>query len=296
MLAVSGRGVWFPWSNGLNRSGPVHRNGNIDKPSHSLMKTKVTEFKDSLFGLLSDFERYMPAWQSAADMEEKVLKKVADFRDTLSKSVAQLEQVMRLKGKDKLPLEETKQLHRELVESKKDFEKALMKYAKDGASFLNGIDEDTRIANQKSNQFRSELQSMMGKFHDLVGFMNIQDDLGGDLKFDAIENENEYTVLADMPGVAMKDIEVSVLPNNILKVIATKHDYVDENMTDNEDQFIHHRERVFGAHTRMIRLPMDADGHLARAHLRKGVLSIHVPRDKSALLTPLPPKLISIGK
>lgn len=96
------------------------------------------------------------------------------------------------------------------------------------------------------------------------------------LAVDVIESDKEYTVTAEIPGVAEKDIDVSV--NDDMLVIKG------EKRQEKEEKSGHSTitERSYGAFQRMFNLPRDADGKNIEARFHNGILTVHVPRKAEA--------------
>jgi len=84
--------------------------------------------------------------------------------------------------------------------------------------------------------------------------------------------ENAYAIALELPGVAEKDVNVTV-EDNVLTVKGEKR-------TSHEDkgETWYFSERQFGAFSRSFRLPPDADPEGVSASLRDGVLTVAVPK------------------
>ena len=84
--------------------------------------------------------------------------------------------------------------------------------------------------------------------------------------------ENAYAIALELPGVAEKDINVTV-EDNVLTVKGEKR-------TSHEDkgETWYFSERQFGAFSRSFRLPPDADHEGVAASLKDGVLTVSVPK------------------
>ena len=94
---------------------------------------------------------------------------------------------------------------------------------------------------------------------------------------DAAETENEYQISAELPGMAEKDVEVT-LANGMLTVKGAKNEAKEERK---KDYFM--SERRYGSFQRSFRLPEDADPEKIAATLKNGVLSVTVPKSAQAL-------------
>ncbi|MDF0603192.1 Hsp20/alpha crystallin family protein [Psychromarinibacter sp. C21-152] len=89
---------------------------------------------------------------------------------------------------------------------------------------------------------------------------------------EASTNDKAYLISVELPGVADKDIDVSV-DNGVVTVKGEKR-------TEKEDkgETWYFSERQYGAFQRSFRLPQDADEGGIKADLKDGVLTITVPK------------------
>ena len=88
--------------------------------------------------------------------------------------------------------------------------------------------------------------------------------------FDVKETKDGYLFRADVPGVAQKDIEVTVLGNRLQ--VSGKREADHEEKTDTYYAY----ERSYGSFTRTFTLPEGADPKKVSADLKEGVLTILV--------------------
>lgn len=100
----------------------------------------------------------------------------------------------------------------------------------------------------------------------------------GSIYMDIVESsEKEYTVHADLPGVRLGDVDVSIDQNNILTVKGTRsHEYKDE------DTIGGRIERSWGSYIRSIKLPKDANPETPKATFEDGVLKVKFERISEA--------------
>lgn len=89
---------------------------------------------------------------------------------------------------------------------------------------------------------------------------------------DVHEDDKTLTVSVEMPGLAEKDIEVSIT-NESLVVRGEK-----KSERDDKEGDYHIAERSFGQFERRLRLPDYVDADNADAHYRNGVLTITFPK------------------
>lgn len=90
---------------------------------------------------------------------------------------------------------------------------------------------------------------------------------------DITEDEDVFTVSADVPGVDKDAIEIS-LHRGILTIRG-------ERATREEKRFSH-RERINGTFSRQFNLPESADEDSVSARMNNGVLEITIPKSKVA--------------
>jgi HSP20 family protein len=95
---------------------------------------------------------------------------------------------------------------------------------------------------------------------------------------DLVEDENNFKIEIEMPGVDEKDIKVSI-NDNILNIKACK----EVSKKDEGKNYIM-REIAYGAYERNIQLPENADIDKAESTWKKGMLWVNLPKksiDKS---------------
>jgi HSP20 family protein len=90
------------------------------------------------------------------------------------------------------------------------------------------------------------------------------------LTFDLIETEQDFKLLADLPGV--QDVDVSLDKDVVTIKAERKH----EHKVDNDK--VHSIERSYGSVQRRFKVPAQADADRAEAKLENGVLTITFPK------------------
>jgi HSP20 family protein len=98
-------------------------------------------------------------------------------------------------------------------------------------------------------------------------------------KVEVKENEKEILVTAEVPGVDMKDIDISLRPDAIA-IQGEKHQEKEE-----KEKGYYRMERSYGSFYRLIPLPCGVDRDNVKATLKDGVLKISLPKTKEALQT-----------
>ena len=89
---------------------------------------------------------------------------------------------------------------------------------------------------------------------------------------DLVENEHEYVLRADLPGLSENDINVE-LANDVLTVSGERKSEHEE-----RKQGYYRVERSSGAFRRSIRLPDGVDPESVQASFDRGVLEVTVPK------------------
>jgi HSP20 family protein len=95
------------------------------------------------------------------------------------------------------------------------------------------------------------------------------------IKIDIKENDQAYTVQAEVPGVSKEDIQVSLDGPVVLLRAEVKQQDV-----QTKDDKVLRTERYFGAITRSFQLPQDIDQAQAKAKYDNGVLTLTLPKKK----------------
>jgi HSP20 family protein len=90
--------------------------------------------------------------------------------------------------------------------------------------------------------------------------------------FEIRENGDSFLFRADLPGIAQKDLDVS-LTGNRLQVSGKR-----EAEKETKDETVYLYERSFGSFTRTFTLPEGIDAAHTRSELKDGVLTIVVPK------------------
>ena len=89
---------------------------------------------------------------------------------------------------------------------------------------------------------------------------------------DVSESPNEMVVRAEVPGIAEKDLEISVVGNAL--VLAGEKRSQDESIGEDWCRC----ERRFGAFRRVIELPQSVIADQAKAESESGVITVRIPK------------------
>lgn len=93
------------------------------------------------------------------------------------------------------------------------------------------------------------------------------------IKLDVREDDDGYTVLAEIPGARKEDIHVDVEGSGV-----TLRAEIRQEQEQKANQKVVYRERSYGSVTRSFSLPGEVDAQRARAEYKDGVLSLILPR------------------
>lgn len=93
---------------------------------------------------------------------------------------------------------------------------------------------------------------------------------------DIYEEGDNIVVKAEMPGVELDDIEVTVTDN----MLVLRGEKQKEEEADEGDYY--RSERVYGAFSRSIPLPAETDAQKATATFKNGVLEVRIPKAEEA--------------
>lgn len=93
-------------------------------------------------------------------------------------------------------------------------------------------------------------------------------------RVDVSESEAAYDITVELPGIAEKDVTVTV-DDGVLTISGEKRGEKDETKKN-----VHISERSYGTFQRAFRLPADADDQKIAATCDKGVLKVSIPRTK----------------
>jgi HSP20 family protein len=96
-------------------------------------------------------------------------------------------------------------------------------------------------------------------------------------RMDVTENEKEYQVLAEMPGVKKEEISITINGNEVAVSAEVKH----EKVVKNGDTVLC-AERYYGKIERQFSLGQEVDEASAQAKYNDGVLELTLPKKAAA--------------
>jgi HSP20 family protein len=131
------------------------------------------------------------------------------------------------------------------------------------------------LSRQNASDPFALLQSEVNRIFDGIGrFGTMQEFSAATPRLDVSETEGAIEIHAEIPGVAEKDVELT-LAGDLLTIKGEKQENRDE-----KGRNFHLVERSYGSFSRSIRLPFVANPDSAKATFSNGVLSISVPKPK----------------
>lgn len=93
---------------------------------------------------------------------------------------------------------------------------------------------------------------------------------------DVIDGDAEVTIKAEVPGMAAKDVNVSI-SGNVLTLSGEKDD-----SKEKKGENFYVSERRFGSFRRTVELPEGVDADKVTAEQTNGVLTVRIPKPKTA--------------
>ena len=93
---------------------------------------------------------------------------------------------------------------------------------------------------------------------------------------DVKENEKEFIIKAEIPGVEEKDVEVTVSNDSVTIKGEKKEEKEDK------DKNYYYMERSYGSFHRVIPLATEVESGKAQARIKNGVIDIKIPKSQTA--------------
>jgi len=93
---------------------------------------------------------------------------------------------------------------------------------------------------------------------------------------DVKENDKEFIIKAELPGVEEKDIDVTVTNDSVTIKGEKKEEKEDK------DKNYYYMERSYGSFSRVIPLEAEIEANKAEARFKNGVLEVKIPKSQTA--------------
>jgi HSP20 family protein len=100
---------------------------------------------------------------------------------------------------------------------------------------------------------------------------------------DVVEDEKEVTVRAELPGIDPKELDISVVGNE-LSLRGEKRE-----SCETKEKGVYHSETRYGSFHRTIQLPEGVDSENVDAKYSSGILTLRIPK-----IAPIPTKKIEV--
>jgi len=110
-------------------------------------------------------------------------------------------------------------------------------------------------------------------FGDFVGRAASNLQAGPRVRLDLVETDDAYRVVAELPGVAREDLEITVA-DGVLTLAGEKK------LAEEREGYA---ERVFGRFERKVRFRLPVDTERVSAEAKDGVVTIHLPKTEAVL-------------
>jgi HSP20 family protein len=121
------------------------------------------------------------------------------------------------------------------------------------------------------SHFRRAMSSMFDDATLAKEFDGSQDALW-ELPLDVIEDKDDYTVKASLPGINPADLDVTYNNNTLTIRGEIKAE------EDKKEQHYHLRERAYGSFSRSVYLPNEVNANAIEAKYEAGILTLTLPK------------------
>ncbi len=123
---------------------------------------------------------------------------------------------------------------------------------------------------------RKEMEGVFNRFFGPMSETNGDSSMPWSPRVDVSETDKEVKVMADVPGVDPKDVEITIA-DGVLTIKGEKKEEHEE-----KGKNFHKTERFVGSFYRQIILPAGADEHKVSATSDHGTITVTIPKQASA--------------
>ncbi|MCZ6901502.1 MAG: Hsp20/alpha crystallin family protein [Rickettsia endosymbiont of Ixodes persulcatus] len=130
---------------------------------------------------------------------------------------------------------------------------------------------------QNNSSKRSYIDDVFNNFfNEIASFSSSYNNRMLSPSTDIIENDSEYNLEMELPGVTQDNIDLKI-DSNILTIEGKK-----EQSSEKKDHNYHMQERYYGSFYRSISLPSNIDEEHIEAKFNDGILSIKIPKKEQS--------------
>ncbi len=126
------------------------------------------------------------------------------------------------------------------------------------------------------NPYRGLLSNRLWNSFFGPGFWGEEDESAFLPSVDVIENEKDYCIRAELPGIRKEDVHVN-FEGGVLTLSGER-----KQNKDDKDARYHRVESCYGHFSRSFTLPGDTESDKINAEFKDGVLTVRIPKSKSA--------------
>lgn len=125
---------------------------------------------------------------------------------------------------------------------------------------------------------RSEMDQLLNSFFGTTPSVGANESLWYP-RVDLREHDQEFVLVADLPGLNQEDINISV-ENNLLTLQGQRT--FEHEGQNGQSGYTHYRERAYGTFCRRFTLGAAVDAEKITATYKAGVLEVHIPKTAAA--------------
>lgn len=131
---------------------------------------------------------------------------------------------------------------------------------------------DEGEANDPIGSLRKQIDTMFDDF----GKSLTAKSAGFSVQSNVSETDKEICITAELPGISMDDVEVSIEGNRIS--VSGEKVSEEEEKKDDEGRRFHRVERMSGSFRRAMTLPFEIDPDSVEAAAKDGILTVTIPK------------------
>ena len=136
---------------------------------------------------------------------------------------------------------------------------------------------------QEMEDMRADMDSLFSQVHGggrLLPAGGVSDRmlpaLRGEFRVDVKDHDDEVVVVADLPGIEKKDVNIRLVNPHALEISCER-----KGETEEKSKGYYMRERIYGTMQRVVILPAEVTDNDAKASFKNGVLEVHLKHTKT---------------